>query len=342
MSNKVIHKLNFFDICWFLEQQKIWESQIDNDQLPHALLLSGSAGIGKRSLAEWKIQKFLREPTSTEFPVHPTLDIVHADVHRVSPEDGKTSISVDQIRALIIELSKTSYLGIGKVAIIEPANLMTVNAANSLLKTLEEPSGNALIILIADRMQNLPATIRSRCQHLNLHKPPVIDAIQWLKRANDSISWDELPEYLVEYPLLAINKIDTLKKIVNFKQQFTDLLLKKESPIQLAAAWSKEEPDVVLDWLSHFVTALIHEAFESGKSSRGRGNIALLNKINKLNLFIFLDAIFKLRNQAQGSYNLQMAYESLLVDWSIGLEYCNQDQAKSNRLPSNFFQNIAR
>ena len=90
------------------------------------------------------------------------------------------------------------------------------------------------------------------------------------------------------------------------------------------------------------MTALIHEAFESGKSSRGRGNIALLNKINKLNLFIFLDAIFKLRNQAQSSYNLQMAYESLLVDWSMGLKFCNQDQVTFDRLPTNFFQSINR
>ena len=342
MTNNNTKQSKVADIPWYREQQKIWVTQIANNQIPHALLLSGSAGIGKRSLAEWKIEKFLRISPTTEFPIHPRHDHEHADIHRVSPNDGKTSISVDQIRALTEELSKTSYLGVGKVAIIEPANAMTVNATNSLLKTLEEPSGNTLIILIVDRMQNIPATIRSRCQQLNINKPSTVDAIQWLKGANDTLSWDELPKHLIEHPLLALSKVEEFKKIPVFKQQFIELLHKKESPIQLAAKWSKEEPHFVLDWLADFVATLIHQSFGSRSSMGGESDILMLSKIDKLNLFIFLDTIYKLRNQPQGSYNLQMAYESLLVDWSMGLKFCNQDQVMFNRLPANFFQSINR
>ena len=88
-----------------------------------------------------------------------------------TPEDKK-SIGIEQIRVLVAERNDlTSYEGFGKVAVIEPANEMTVNAANSLLKTLEEPPGDTLLVLVADRVGKLPATIFSRCQRIDLAVP---------------------------------------------------------------------------------------------------------------------------------------------------------------------------
>ena len=97
-----------------------------------------------------------------------------------------------------------------------------------------------------------------------------------------------------------------------------------------------------MDWLANFVATLIYQSFGSRPSMGDESDILMLSKIDKFNLFIFLDTIYKLRNQPQGSYNLQMAYESLLVDWSMGLKFCNQDQVTFDRLPTNFFQSINR
>ena len=338
MNNKTSQQSESIDISWHKDQQKLWSKQIEQDQAPHALLLLGSNGIGKRSLAAWMIAKFLNISSDIATPVYPHQVPMHADVQWITPEDGKISISVDQIRVLINELSKTSYLGNGKVALIEPANAMTLNAANSLLKTLEEPSGNTLIILVADRMKNIPATIRSRCQQFNIAKPSISNAVHWLKDADDSIHWNEVPEYIVSHPLLALEKKDEIKKILIFKQQLIELLIASASPIQVAASWSKEEPHFVLDWLCHFVTSVIYQVFDQDASRGNELELPLLNKLNKLNLFFFLDAIYKLRNQSQGSYNLQMAYESLLIDWSMGIESCNQNQIIFDYLPANFFQ----
>ena len=338
MNKKISQQLESIDINWHKDQQELWLKQIEKDQVPHALLLLGSRGIGKRSLAVWMIGKFLSIPPDSSAPAYPHQMPMHADIQWIAPEDGKKSISVDQIRVLIGALSKTSYLGIGKVALIEPANLMTPNAANSLLKTLEEPSGNTLIILVADLLQNIPATIRSRCQQINIAKPSMADAIQWLERANDTIHWQDQPNYLVENPLLALDMKDDIEKIPAFKQQLIGLSKKSESPIQVAAAWSKEDPRFVMDWLSHFLASIIYQVFDENNSRECGLELSFLNKLNKSNLFFFLDAVNKLRNQALGSYNLQMAYEVLLIDWSTGLDSCNQNQIISDYLPANFFQ----
>ena len=88
----------------------------------------------------------------------------HGDIHLVGPLPDKRDISIEQLRELQRELSLRPYEAPRKACILEPAERMSVNAANSLLKTLEEPPGNALIILLTENADMLLPTIRSRCQ----------------------------------------------------------------------------------------------------------------------------------------------------------------------------------
>ncbi|MDD2897161.1 MAG: DNA polymerase III subunit delta' [Desulfuromonadaceae bacterium] len=88
----------------------------------------------------------------------------HPDVHLLSPLPDKRDISIDQLREMQRELSLRPYESPRKVCIIDPAERLNVNSANSLLKTLEEPPGNALIILLTENAGMLLSTVRSRCQ----------------------------------------------------------------------------------------------------------------------------------------------------------------------------------
>jgi DNA polymerase-3 subunit delta' len=88
----------------------------------------------------------------------------HGDIHFIEPLPDKRDISIEQLRELQRELSLRPYEAPRKACILEPAERMSVNAANSLLKTLEEPPGNALIILLTENADMLLPTIRSRCQ----------------------------------------------------------------------------------------------------------------------------------------------------------------------------------
>jgi DNA polymerase-3 subunit delta' len=128
----------------------------------------------------------------------------HADVRWISPPEDKHTVGIEQIRTLVADLSLTSYEGGGKVAIIDPANAMTANAANSLLKTLEEPSGNTLLILIADRTGRLPATIFSRCQKLTIPLPSENEALQWLQQLQPATNWPGILREAGNAPLAAL------------------------------------------------------------------------------------------------------------------------------------------
>ena len=89
-------------------------------------------------------------------------------------DDGKprSEIVIEQIRHLSQRLSLSSQFGGLQVVLIDPADKMNASAANALLKTLEEPSASTVIILVSDKPSRLPATIRSRCQRVQVHVPP--------------------------------------------------------------------------------------------------------------------------------------------------------------------------
>ena len=145
------------EISWLSSFAKSWCDREAHGRIPHAVLLTGPVGVGKRAAATWIARRRLGIDTTAALPVYPATQPEHADLHWITPLEDKESIGIDQIRELVGEFALTSYEGAGKVAVIEPANAMTDNAANSLLKTLEEPPGTAMLILVAERSGRLPA-----------------------------------------------------------------------------------------------------------------------------------------------------------------------------------------
>ncbi|MEY2863465.1 MAG: polymerase subunit delta [Pseudomonadota bacterium] len=147
--------------------------------LPHGLLLSGTVGTGKRRFAD-RLTAWLLCEARSHMPDGACGRCVscqwlragtHPNLLRISREvdaKGKQSkqIKIDQIRGLLPFVQQTSDGW--RVVIIEPAEAMNMAAANALLKTLEEPSANVLLLLVADQPLQLPATIRSRVQQLPL------------------------------------------------------------------------------------------------------------------------------------------------------------------------------
>ena len=95
--------------------------------------------------------------------------IIHGDFHLVEREKDKKNISIEQAREFIKGLNLSSFLGSYKVGIIKEADSLSLEAANALLKTLEEPKEKVVIILIAANLESIPATIISRSQVLNFY-----------------------------------------------------------------------------------------------------------------------------------------------------------------------------
>jgi DNA polymerase-3 subunit delta' len=224
----------------------------------------------------------------------------------------------------VADLSLTSYEGTGKVAIIEPANKMTVNAANSLLKTLEEPAGATLLVLIADRVGRLPATIFSRCQRIDFAPPPEAEAIAWLNRLQPGAPWADALRIAGGAPVAAISALSSLDTNATMAGDFNALGHGGASPVEVAARWAKLDPGFVLNWLARQVK-LAAIAISAGRDSAPGVAIddSVLRRMDTRNLFCYLDIINRLRGQPGGSYNVQLTLEGLLIDWAEGLKDCD-------------------
>jgi len=313
------------DIVWLKDFADSWRARVAQNRLPHAVLLTGNAGVGKRAAAAWLAGLRLAPARTPELPQYPVPPPEHPDLHWVTPERDRATVSVDQIRALVAELSLTSHAGEGKVAVIEPANAMTENAANSLLKTLEEPPGDALLILIADRTGRLPANVFSRCQRIDVAAPGEADGIAWLDRLQPGAAWAQALSLTGNAPLAAIGALESLETHAGMSRDFAAVALGGASPLDVAARWAKLEPAFVLEWLARRVQQAILGACGAKRPvPDGIPAESVLQRMDRRNLFCYLDTINRLRGQAAGSFNVQLTLEGLLIDWAEGLANCGR------------------
>jgi DNA polymerase-3 subunit delta' len=174
-------------------------------QLPHALMLRGPQGIGKLAFAEAMAQALLCESPRPDGSACGRCTACgwmgqgsHPDFRRLQPdslaepreaepggdkkEKASSQISVDQARSIADLVNISSHRGGVKVVLIHPAESLNANAANALLKNLEEPPPRTYFLLVAHRWHQLLPTIKSRCQQIAL-APPAADAARaWLKQ----------------------------------------------------------------------------------------------------------------------------------------------------------------
>lgn len=311
------------DIIWHKNFAQSWLDQAAQGRLPHAVLLAGPAGLGKRAAAAWMAAQRLGIDSGALLPDYPLQVPSHPDLTWISVAEDKQAISIEQIRALVGKLNLTSYEGGSKVAVIEPANAMTINAANSLLKTLEEPPGDTLIVLIADRVGKLPATIFSRCQRIEFTPPTEAVALQWLAAIQPGAAWLEALRLVGGAPLAAIDALANLDTSASMASDMTALGRGNGSAIEVAARWSKFDPGFVLDWLAQQIKLAILATSAGRDRAAGLAiDESVLRHMDRRNLFCYLDIINGLRGQPGGSYNVQSTFEGLLIDWANGLRDC--------------------
>jgi DNA polymerase-3 subunit delta' len=166
-----------WDIIGQTEAVATLTAAIAADKLPHALLFTGSAGIGKTKLAR-ELAKALNctgegPPCQTCIHCRQIEGGNHPDVSITERADGKESVQIAQVRALREAAALRPYQAKWKVYIIAGAEVLTLQAADALLKTLEEPQPQVTMVLTSVEADALPATVLSRCRIVPLH--PVND-----------------------------------------------------------------------------------------------------------------------------------------------------------------------
>ena len=159
-------------------------------RLGHGLLICGAEVLGQLAVAQVLARAMLADPANQtqmgSMASPPSASNFQPDVTSVTLMPNATGaklrseIVIEQIRQLTEQWSLTAHSGRTRIAIIHPADAMNHAASNALLKTLEEPVANRYIWLVSAHPMRLPATVRSRCQRLELKMPTRGEALAWL------------------------------------------------------------------------------------------------------------------------------------------------------------------
>lgn len=255
--------MNHDDLPGWLEPNcRALDREIESGRFGHAPLLPGPFGSGKRRLAHWLAARLLcldvrdGNPCGRCRACELLAAGTHPDFFHLALLEDKREILVDQVREFVGSLSLTPSVGRRRVGLIEPADLLNRNAANALLKTLEEPPDEVWLILVVDREDWLPATVRSRCQRMVIALPGPEDALEWLRGRHDGVD--------VERCRLALNLADGvpgladhwladggLERGLEIGRTLADLLEGKELDLECLEQW-RQNPEETWRWLARF------------------------------------------------------------------------------------------
>lgn len=314
---------------WLQQYRERLNRARQQGRLPHALLISGQDGIGKRLLAGQLASSLLCEQpaadgqTCGQCPACGWLRAgTHPDLLWLVPEEAGKAIKVDQVRALSSELGMTSHAGRYKVAIIQPADAMNKNAANSLLKTLEEPTDNTLLVLLTALPGRLPATIRSRCQQLQLVSPDSLSAQQWLQ--DTGMGSGQASRYLKlanGAPLKAqqLAETDSAGTRDQCLQQLVGVFQGSLDPVEVARVWMGENERQFLDWWRTWLEDMIRW-LQGGQlplePEVARKLQQIVETVDCRQLFDLSDMLVNALNSLGSGLNRQLMLEELMIFWA--------------------------
>lgn len=284
-------------------------------RLPHALLLRGQEGLGKRVFA-LRLARTLLCQHATEQDAcgrchgcHLVDAGNHPDLLRITLEDERTVITVEQIRTLVDFLSLKPHSAPHKVVLLMPADLMNLNAANALLKLLEEPPLGSVFVLVSSRPMRLSATIRSRCVPIAFRPPPATVAQQWL-RARLGRPDEAALAAAGGAPFLAERLAQTeAQSAAAEARRDLDLLAKGEGdPVRIAARWKTAGARATLEAARcHVATQIRHSVTAADYE---------INNSNIKPLLIFLSVLDYAYNQLGPPMDETLLLEETLIRWT--------------------------
>ncbi|KAB5627230.1 DNA polymerase III subunit delta' [Pseudomonas putida] len=314
-------------------QQALWQQLAGRSQHAHAYLLHGPQGIGKRAMAERLMARLLCQRWQGVDACGQCKSCLllkagsHPDNFVLEPEEADKPIKVDQVRDLVSFVVQTAQLGGRKVVLIEPVEAMNVNASNALLKSLEEPSGDTVLLLVSHQPSRLLPTIKSRCQQVACAQPTLAQSQAWLATALpelDPVERDELLTLAAESPLMAVKLqsqgVREQRALVT--EGVKKLIKQQQSPSQLAEAWNNVPLLLLFDWFCDWSHLILRYQLTQDEDGLGladmRKVIQYLAQKSRQGRVLEVQAwILEQRQKVQGKANLNrvLLLEALLAHW---------------------------
>lgn len=321
---------------WHRESWEAFHQQLTQGQISHAFLISGDAQSGKRIFASMLAQFLLCEnPQHNQACAACGACLLNdagsnPDFITLEPEEKSKVIKIDQIRELkqFIETSSHSF---GKrIILLDSAENLNNNAANALLKSLEEPPADVVFLLLSDRPKSVLPTISSRCRALKLPKPSTQQALQWLQEQAPESPSEDL-EFALDYaqgrPLRALATLNDesadSKKALG--QDLLSVMQGRELVSKVASRYYKSDALEVLNILSYWLSVLVKFQISGNKALvKGRAlqqaaalmpdSIATQREFSCALLGLY-ENICQAQTQAMGvsNPNMQLLLEDLLL-----------------------------
>lgn len=302
-------------------------------RLAHAILLAGPVGLGKSQFARLFASSLLC--TSLNEAAEPCGNCRncqlfragnHPDIKEIIPEERGKQLKVDAIRTLVTQSVLTVEARSYRVFLLDPADAMNRAAANSLLKTLEEPIPRTLLVLISSHPERLPATIKSRCQMVRIGRPPTAMALDWLtaQAALERDAAATLLKVAKGAPLLALElaRSGEMESYSAALKEFIALANGESEPAAIAGKWEKEQQIETLlqrlaDWTSDIIRykyvpgePVIEESISTGGLKR------LAEQLDLRALYGFMDTLYEIEYKRGNNLNPLLSLERILVHWN--------------------------
>jgi DNA polymerase III subunit delta' len=225
------------------------DAAIAGAHLPHALVIHGPGGWGEPLLAQALALRLIEYDTTDGVGADA---VAHPDLRWIVPEGAGESIGIDAVRGVAEFIVRTTRIAPRKVAVFTRAESMTVQAANALLKTLEEPPANSFLILVTDSLRDLLPTIRSRCRLIHVRPPAPAVALQWVHERQPSVDPGRVAALCFEFGDAAYRVLAAIEADVQtIAHELSQVALGKLNPLSLAEAWSKDAASVLDRWLRY-------------------------------------------------------------------------------------------
>lgn len=311
----------------------LWHSLVTTLQarrMPHGLLFHGPAGVGKHLLAQQLVEAALcSQPGSDGCACGQCRDCRllaagnHPDLRLVAPPEGKAQITIDQIREIGDFFNLKAQYGLHQCVIIRPADQMNENAANSLLKTLEEPPEGALLILVTDRQASISATVRSRCQKILFRLPDSRLTRAWLgKQLPEASDIDALLAQSGGAPLkaAAMGRGNLHRERLAAWDELEAIITGQADPLAVASRWLKLAEKESLYWIYGWTVDMIRIKMLKNPPRLSNPDLqprlkAVSEKIEINIIYKQLDKISEVIRRGNGPLNQQLLLEDLLIGW---------------------------
>jgi len=326
------HRLETAVYPWFEPQWARVRKLFDNGKLPHALIINGVKGTGKLHFAGSVAQLVLchdQQPTGACLKCRSCQlfgSSGHPDLYHLAPQEGVEQIKVDQVRNLSEFMQSTAQQGGYRVVILDPAEAMNLSAANALLKTLEEPGNNSLLLLLSNQLGQVMPTIKSRCQRIDCPLPERSVAVPWLMQqlSLEHNTASQLLSVVHGAPLLGLSFKEGGEQSLRaeFFVSLKSILQGKTTAITQAPLYAKKDIKLLLSWLYSLLVdvtkvQIVGEQCELVNNDMAKMLSALAKRAAIKEVYALADKVQNQRNAllAHQNPNKQLLLEELFIDW---------------------------